>query len=124
MVPDSPQLLNNLAASYALQGRVEESEALARRIMGKHPEYLFARTSVVHRLIDRGECEEALELLKPLAEWDRMHVLDAAALCNAYVHLMIWLGEIDEAGRWLDMLEQLNPEDSNLDRWRPILGRV
>jgi hypothetical protein len=34
---------------------------------------------------------------------------------NVYIHLTIWLSEIDEAGRWLDTIEQLNPEDSNLD---------
>jgi hypothetical protein len=34
-----------------------------------------------------GGCEEALELLKPLAEWDCMHVLDAAALCNLLIRI-------------------------------------
>ncbi len=126
LAPDSPQLLNNLAASYVLQGRVKESEALARQILEEHPDYLFARANIANRLIDQGKYDEAREMLKPLAEWDRMQVSEAAALYNSYIYLHFQRGELETAREWFEMLEGLAPNDFHLDRWRRVLdlGRL
>src|SRR5205823_2473275 len=43
--PDAPDLLNNLARAYQLQGRMDESDALTRQIQERFPDYFFGRVN-------------------------------------------------------------------------------
>lgn len=71
--PDSPDLLNNLANAYDLQGRLDESDQLIRRIYQQHPDYLIGVTNMANIHIDNREFDKAGELLKPLMSRKRMH---------------------------------------------------
>ncbi|MBO0720007.1 MAG: tetratricopeptide repeat protein [Blastocatellia bacterium] len=123
IVPDSPQLLNNLAVASAHQGRSEESEDLLRQVMERNPDYLFARTNLANHLIAQGNSEEAEKLLDPLRERTRLHVTEVASLYNTYINLNILRGDLDAARDFLQMLERLAPNDKNLPFWRRQLRR-
>jgi predicted Zn-dependent protease len=43
--PDSPDLYNNLAAAYQIQGRDQEAEALVTDIHQRFPDYVMAAMS-------------------------------------------------------------------------------
>jgi len=73
LCPEDPSLLNNLAIAYGLQGRDKDAEVLIQQVDERHPDYLFARTGLAQRCIERGEFDQARQLLEPLQQRERMH---------------------------------------------------
>src|SRR5207237_7960477 len=55
--PDAPDLLNNLAAAYGLQDRIEESNALIRQIHARFPDYWFGVLGMVRQAAAAGDTE-------------------------------------------------------------------
>jgi tetratricopeptide (TPR) repeat protein len=121
LAPDSPQLLNNLSAAYALAGHKKESEALAREIVERHPDYFFARIGVANRMIDRKEYKQALELIAPVANQKRLHASEVASLYNLYAQLFYVQGHFDVARFWVMRLQAIAPQDPNLTMWRKVM---
>ncbi len=62
--PDQPDILNNLAAAYSLQGRHGEAESLIRQIHSRFPDYLFGRTAMAQLLARDDRIDEAKTYLK------------------------------------------------------------
>jgi len=122
--PDAPDLLNNLAAAYGLQGRRQEAESLVRQVHERHPDYVFARTSVARIFVDRGEIDQAKALLEPLFSRKRLHYGELGALCEAQIELYLAQDDFDGARSWLDMWADADPEEPAVERWRARLGRV
>jgi tetratricopeptide (TPR) repeat protein len=116
--PDSPDLLNNLAGAYELQGRSEESIDLMRKITELYPDYIFARVTVARLHIRQGETDTAEVLLKPLISRKRFHFDEFAAFCNAYLELLLAQHKRDAARAWLKMWEGVDPEHPDIMKWK------
>ncbi|MGC9357893.1 MAG: tetratricopeptide repeat protein [Anaerolineae bacterium] len=112
--PDAPGLLNNFAKVLEMEGSFQEALELTREIHEQHPDYLFARISLAQTHIDVGEIEEAHNLLDPILERERLHYSEFGAFCAAYIRLNIAEGNLQGAQSWLQMWEEIDPENPNL----------
>ena len=122
--PDAPDLLNNLAAAYELQGRRQESEALIREIHERHPDYFFGCTHLARLLIKQGEYKRAHELLDPLLQRKRMHITEYDSLCAAEIDLHLARNDIDAARSWFKLWESTGSDNPLVEQFRPRLGRA
>jgi len=116
--PDSPDILNNLASAYSLQGRLDESEEIIRRIHQRHPDYLFGATDLAKFHIHNREFDKAAELLKPLMSRKRLHHEELIAVIETNIQLYLAQDEPDKARAWLNMWEQADPAHPRLQGWR------
>lgn len=121
--PDSPDILNNLAAAYMVQERTQEAEELFQQVHQHHPDYMFARIGLAHLLIKRGQLDEAEALLKPLLTRKHFHVGEMIAFLNAQIELYVAQGNTDAARSWLDMWINLAPEHPAISVWKRRLGK-
>jgi tetratricopeptide (TPR) repeat protein len=119
--PDDPSILNNLALAYQVQGRQDEAVALTRQIHERHPDYLFARTTLARLAIQDGELDKAKALLEPILHRRRLHFSEFATLCDAEIDLLLTEGNEESARSWLEMWEQAYPDHPNLKRWQDLL---
>jgi predicted Zn-dependent protease len=120
--PDAPDLLNNLAAAYGLQGRREEAHALLRQVHAKHPDYWFGRIGVARLAIEAGQLDEAQALLRPMLEQKRLHTSEFAALAMAEIDLQLARGETQGAQSWLKLWESIAPDHPALAGQRRRIG--
>lgn len=120
--PDSPDLLNNLASAYALQGRHEESRRLVEEIHKRFPDYLFARTNLAIHAVRDGNLERARELLEPVLKQGRYHVSEFSALCQAQLELQTADGKLDAAMQWLELWESLAGDHPQQAYWEQRLA--
>ena len=118
LAPDSPDILNNLAAAYSLQGRLDESDRLIRQIHQQHPDYLFGITNLARIHIHKREFDEAAELLKPLMSRKRMHHDELIAIIEANIQLHIAQDDPEKARMWLNVWEKVDPSHPRLEEWR------
>ena len=123
MEPDAPDLLNNLAYAYALQGRHQESETLVRQVFQRHPDYAFARIGLARLSISRGETGQAKELLEPLLSRKQFNFKEFALFCNAQVELFSAEGKHEGVRSWLDMWAGVDPDNPDIADWRRRLDR-
>ena len=121
LASDAPDLMNNLAMALQQQGRKEESEALIRDIVAGHPDYVFASASLARKYLIEGDLEAAETLLQPFFSRDRFHVMEFGSFVDAYIGLLVAKGQKDSARSWLDMWENVYPDDPQLDYWKPRL---
>jgi tetratricopeptide (TPR) repeat protein len=121
--PEEKSLLNNLAVAFRLQGRDEDADALIRQIHERHPDYLFARTGLAERHIERGELEEARQLLDPLTRRERMHYSEFDAFCGAYIQLYLAEDNVDAARSWFAMWGEVDPENPKLEIFRRFVAK-
>lgn len=119
--PDAPGLLNNLALSFQLQGRQDESRTLLHQIVEQYPDYVFAAASLAKLHLDNEEIEAADAVLKPILSRDRFHTLEFSAFSDSYIRLLLAKKQEEGARTWLSMWEQVCDEmdidDARLDVW-------
>ena len=120
--PDAPDLLNNLAAAYSLQGRRQESEALVREIHARHPDYFFGRANLARLLAQAGDYDRARELLDPLLQQKRLHITEFDSLCAAEIDLFLAQGNLDAARTWFSMWESADTDSPMLEQFRRRIG--
>ncbi|MBE9077202.1 tetratricopeptide repeat protein [Romeria aff. gracilis LEGE 07310] len=120
--PDAPDLKNNLAMAYLIQGREADSQALIDEVIERYPDYLFARAARAEALIDAGELDAAEALLKPFLKRDRFHFMEFSAFSEAYITLLLAQKQRDGARSWLQMWQQALPDDPRLARWKERLS--
>lgn len=63
--PKTPVFLNYLSVWYSERGRRDEAEAVMRKAVDLHPDYIIAQTGLADLLIGRGENEGSMALLGP-----------------------------------------------------------
>jgi tetratricopeptide (TPR) repeat protein len=119
--PDAPDILNNLAAAYEVQGRHSEAETLLRQIHERFPDYLFGRTGMARFYIQEGRLEEAKALLDPLLTRPRFHTSEFAAVASAEIDYWLAQKNKDAARPWLEMWEKSAPESPMLQVYRQKL---
>jgi tetratricopeptide (TPR) repeat protein len=110
LAPDAPPLMNMVAVSLQALERTDEMEAMMRRTVELHPDYLFARCGMAQLCVKEGKLDEADEWIKPLMERAEFHHSEFAALSAAYIAVLEAKGLIDGALSWLNMWEQMDPD--------------
>ena len=119
--PDAPDIHHHLALVYQKTDRQDEAIALWEKMVQDYPEYVYARTTLArHHLLEETEegIEKARELLLPLLERDKFHFDHFAEFSDAYLHLLLAQGNESGAKSWLDMWEQVDPENPRFVFWR------
>jgi len=117
--PDEPDLLNNLGAALGLQGRDDEALAIIRDVHGRFPEYLFARTALARQALLQDDLDLAADLLEPLHRRREFHVSEWNALCEIQLSLLLLRGDRGLARAWFEMWEDSQPENPQLETYRP-----
>jgi len=121
--PGMPDILNNLATTYGLQGREREGEAILRQLLEEHPDYLFARTMLARLSIEQGEIEEAESLLDPLMSRRRFHFAEFSTYSATMIQLYLAKGQPERARSWLEMWASVAPDDPALAYWQEELDQ-
>lgn len=121
---DAPDLLNNLAASYSVQGRIDEAHQLIRSIHERWPDYFFGQIGMANIALAAGDLETAKRYLEPLLEQQRLHCTEFSALATANVRLLLLKGEVEGAQYWLDMWADVDPDDPNLEMMESLVRRA
>lgn len=120
-ITQSPTVLNNLALCYEYQGRREEAQALLHEVIEKFPDYILSKVGIARTHIVKGELDEALEILKPIMQRKRFHYDEFSAFSNAYIELLVAKQQRDGARAWLKMWERIDPERTDVLRWKDKL---
>jgi tetratricopeptide (TPR) repeat protein len=116
--PDTPDLLNNLAAAYLAQERAEEGHALIRQITEQFPDYVYAKAALARLHIRQGELDAAEALLKPMLSRKRFHIDDFGVFSSIYIELLLARDQPEAAQAWLNMWEGVDPEHPELQSWK------
>ncbi|NEQ97207.1 MAG: tetratricopeptide repeat protein [Cyanothece sp. SIO2G6] len=121
VVPDAPDIRHNLGAVYQQTEREEEAIALWEQMVQDYPDYVHSRTTLARFYLQK-ETEEGIEqaqdLLLPLLERDRFHFDHFAEFSDAYLRLLSAQKYEEGARNWLNMWEQVDPENPRLLSWR------
>lgn len=123
IAPNHPSLLNNLAATYGRQGKIEESDKLIAEIRQRFPDYFFGITNEAMNLASDGKSDEAEELVKPLLQLKRLHVTELASLCGVQIEIAIARRNRGSAQGWIQMWESVAPDDPRLELMRSRVER-
>ncbi len=123
MAPGTPSILNNLAAAYSIQGKIEEGENLIEEIHRNFPDYLFGRTNLAVTYVHKGRVDEAEELISPLLQRKRLHFSELGALCGAQIEISLARKNRKAARDWFKMWEQADPDNPQLAQYRPKVER-
>ena len=121
--PNAPDLLNNLAATYAATDRQAEAEPIWRSVLERDPDYLFARASLGRIAAQHGNLAEARELLDPLLTRRRMHFSEFATVAIAQIETGLADNKPEEAKSWLKMWERAMPDDPRVEVFRKEIRR-
>jgi len=120
--PHAPDLLNNLATIYDLRGQHQEADALLHQLLEQHPDYSFPRINLALKCIQRGDLEQADTLLKPLQTRKRFNMSEFGYYLNAQMELLMARKQPDDARKWLEMWQQMDPENPLVMDWQMRLS--
>ncbi len=118
LAPDEPSLWNYLAVSLEAQKKDAEYETVTRHVVELFPDYFFARIGMARVLVRHGEMQAARDMLQPLIAKRKLHFSEFNALAVAHIELFVAEKEYQGARYWLDMWEQVSPDDPGIARYR------
>jgi tetratricopeptide (TPR) repeat protein len=118
----TPDLLNNLACAYKVQGRKEEAQSIFEQLIQDYPQYIPARVSLAQEYLSTPDLDAADALLKPIVKHRRFHYNDFAMFSEVYIPLLLQQGETQAAQTWWQMWEQVMPDHPRLAHWESALG--
>lgn len=121
--PTDSSLAYNRAVAIHIQGREEEAMSLVREIHARDPDYLFARVKLAEEAIKHRDFGSARRLLDPLISRRRFHASEHAAMCHAYIELLVAEGETEGARQWLQMWKEVAPDDERAMYWHARLDK-
>lgn len=122
LYPDSPDVLNNIAASYDIQERTEDMLALIQEIIDRFPNYVPARASMAQYHLHNKNIEAADTLLKPMISRKRWHIDDFATFSNSYLQLLLAQKETKAAQLWLNLWAGVEPDRIDVQQWQRRLA--
>jgi uncharacterized protein HemY len=118
---DRPELLNNLALAYQIQGRDEEHRALVHQIHERWPDYFFGRVAMACLATRAGDYQRADDLLAPLRQRRRLHATEFTTLCGAYIRLLDSRGDAKGAQSWLEIFRAAQPDHPDVKNCERML---
>lgn len=123
LCPDHPSLVYNRAVAIQVQGREDEATFLVRELHARDPDYLFARVRLAEKAVGDHDFQAARELLNPLMNRSRFHHSEYAAFCHLHISLLFAEGESEGARQWLELWEDIAPDDPLIAQWQVRLER-
>lgn len=120
--PDTPSLQYNLVVALQMQGEFEKAQALLEEIHARFPDYFFARVALARLAINAKDLETARALLAGIMQRKRFHFSEINAICKAQVELCLAEKNFEPARYWLDLWEKNDPDNPELERYRPRLA--
>jgi len=124
MQPNDPSLINNLALALSMQGKQEESEALADSIPEKFPDYFFGWIISARRAMTRDDLETARMYIEKMMAKQELHVTEFSALCMCQIDFMIDDDKPEGALSWYEMWQQGYPDDPRLDDYEEKMDLI
>lgn len=126
--PDAQSLRGNIAASWALEGR-DRMALEFEKVLADFPDYLFARCQLAEVKIERGEFEEAEQLLHgQLDNREELHVDELIHYYGTTAYLFAVRGEEEQLVKQqfsiLDALDLDRDEVKKVRQWRRRIARV
>ncbi|NJN81647.1 MAG: tetratricopeptide repeat protein [Caldilineaceae bacterium] len=121
--PATPNVINNLALVYLQQKRQAEADVLIARMVAEFPDYFFGILAQANLKVDRGDFQQAQDLLDGLVTRPKLHISEFRGLCMAYMQLLLKRGEPGGARVWLSMWEQTEPDNPEIEGWRLRISR-
>ncbi len=118
LAPDAPDLQQNLAVAYMIQGREAEAQTLIRHIAAQHPDYLFAQVSVARMHIAEKDLAAAEAILKPMLARERFSFSEFSEFSDGYILLLFAQKNFNAADAWSKMWEGVDPDHPQLKRWQ------
>jgi len=122
-VPGEQTLWNYLMVSLQAQGKIEEADALTLEIAERFPNYSFAQISLARLYTRQGKLDQARQLIEPMTNRSSFHTSEFTAFCAAQIELMLAENNKDAAQSWLQMWEQVVPDNPNLGHYRSEIRR-
>ena len=110
----APDIMNNLAAAYMMQGMEAESEQLAREIYDRWPDYFFGRIAMANMAIRDGRIDDADQYLRSMLTQQRFHITEFHAFVSVHIQLEIKRRRVKSAQSWLDLWKSVEPDHPNL----------
>ncbi len=116
--PESPRLMNWLAAASARINDGDEFERLARRNWELHPDYLFARCNYAQMLLRLGKIEEAAAVMNH--QWDLklmyphrdiFHISEFLSFNAVAVEYFVRTGNFEPAQVLFDAIMEVAPNN-------------
>jgi tetratricopeptide (TPR) repeat protein len=120
--PDEPSLSGNLYNALMIQGREPEAYALMEELHRKHPDYLFGAVHLARKAIEDRQLDEVLPLVEPFLKRPRLHATELTALALVHIELAMARKQREEAWRWYQLMESVDPDDPQLGLVRAKLG--
>lgn len=117
VIQSTPDLINNLAISYQVQGRDEEAIALSQQLVADYPDYIPARLTLAQYHLRADEIEAAEELVLPILKIRRMHYKNFVLFSQMYLRLCVVKKEVEKAQVWLKLWKQLMPDHPLQKDW-------
>jgi tetratricopeptide (TPR) repeat protein len=120
--PDDPSLVNNLGLALEMQGQSERAHQMVRELHSRFPDYFFGIIAIAGLETEKGNLDQAHQLLNGLMQRKKLHTSEFTALCRAQIQ--VWLAEKKrEAARsWLEIWEQADPDHPDLKTYRRKVG--
>lgn len=130
--PGIPAFKNYLMVYYANRGKSDKAEALNKRIVREHPDYLHGKLNLAARHIEREEYEEALKILGESLELKNLlperkvfHLNEFGSYYEVTIQYLTATDRLNEARERLDLLEEVYPESPHINLLREeILHKV
>jgi tetratricopeptide (TPR) repeat protein len=113
--PDDPGIVNNLAYALSLQGKSDESDALADSIPEKFPDYFFGWIISARRAMNKDDLETARKYIDKMMTRQELHVTEFSALCMCQIDFMIDDDKPEGALSWYEMWQHGYPDDPRLN---------
>jgi hypothetical protein len=94
-----------------MQGKHEESDAIADDIPIRFPDYFFGQVIAVRRAIGEHDLLKAKTILDKMMQKQELHVTEFGALCACQIDYLIEDDKPEGAVSWWEMWQQGYPED-------------
>jgi len=123
--PDQLTLHNFKANALHMLKRHDEADAITRWLAETHPDYFFGRIAMAGICLRENRLDEVEQWLAPLRGRKRYHISEFRGFALINYRLHVARKEYDEARRWVEMLDELDP-DAVTDEMRLLvdIGRL
>jgi tetratricopeptide (TPR) repeat protein len=121
---DEPGLYNNLAVALSMQGKHEESDAIADDIPIRFPDYFFGQVIAVRRAIGEHDLVKAKTILDKMMQKQELHVTEFGALCACQIDYLIEDDKPEGAVSWWEMWQQGYPEDPARENYEDRMSLI
>ncbi|MCB9643970.1 MAG: tetratricopeptide repeat protein [Myxococcales bacterium] len=115
--PNNPSIAGNLSTVLDVLEHKEEAVAIFDRLMADQPDYFFGRCRRALEAIERRDHEDAERWLEPLWEQKDLHISEMSMFLFVYCSLDALLGRWEAVREWLEIWEEIAPEDPKLEHW-------